>query len=162
MSWFGLIWALLSLFQLMHHWQKSYLDWTLFWRSIPLPPLPAGCSSPSTQGGLFFSWLVFWASTQFEFTYIKWNNRQMGFANMRNENIVKSSNHRLNCKIENLHTDVAYWCIIATTTKWDHVSLFLESKKKFLIRLHSSTFVCDSSTLVYTRLHLSSDTSVFL
>ena len=86
----------------------------------------------------------------------------MGFANMRSENIVKSNNHRLNYKIENLHTDVAYWCIIATTAKWDHVSLFLESKKKFLIRLHSSTFVCDSSTLVYIRLHLSSDTSVFL
>ena len=68
--------------------------------------------------------------------------------------------------MENLHTDVAYCCIIATTTKRDHVSLFLVSKKNFLIRLHSSTFVytrlvtrlhlstfvCDSSTLLYTRL----------
>ena len=48
-----------------------------------------------------------------------------------------------------------YCCIIATTTKWDHVSLFLESKKNFwfvYICLHSSS---DSSTLVYIRLHSS-------
>ena len=31
-----------------------------------------------------------------------------------------------NYKIENLHTDVACCCIIATTTKWDQVPLFLE------------------------------------
>ena len=37
----------------------------------------------------------------------------------------------------------------ATTAKWAHVSLSLESKKNSLIRLHSST---DLSTLVYTRL----------
>ena len=60
---------------------------------------------------------------------------------------------------------MAYYCKIAAATKWHHVSLFLESKKKNLIRLHSpkivythlvtrlrlSTFVCDSSTFVYTR-----------
>ena len=54
---------------------------------------------------------------------------------------------------ENLHTDVACCCIIATTIKWDHVSLF---------RLQSSTFVYSRlvirlhlSTLVYIRLHAS-------
>ena len=78
----------------------------------------------------------------------------MGFANVRSENTVRSSNHRLNYKIENLHTDVAYCCIIATTTKLDHVSLFLESKKTFLIRLHSSTIVY---TRLVTHLHSSSD-----
>ena len=61
----------------------------------------------------------------------------MGFANVRNEN---------------LHTDLAYCCIIATTRKWDHVSFFVESKKKLLIRLLWSTFV---NTRVVTRLHSS-------
>ena len=44
-----------------------------------------------------------------------------------------------------------------------------KQRKIFLIRLHSSTFVCTclvtrlhSSTFVYTRLHSSSDLSVFL
>ena len=64
----------------------------------------------------------------------------MGFANVRREN---------------LHTDVGYCCIIATTRKWGHVSLFVESKYNVLIRLHSSTFV-------YTRLHSFSDSFVFL
>ena len=41
-----------------------------------------------------FSWLLFWASLQFKFTYIKWNNRQMGFANVRSENIVRNNNYR--------------------------------------------------------------------
>ena len=51
---------------------------------------------------------------------------------------------------------MAYCCTI-TTTKWNHVSLFLESKKKkSLIRLHSSAFI--NSRLV-TRLH-SSETSL--
>ena len=51
--------------------------------------------------------------------------------NVRSENTVRSSNHKLNYKIENLHADAAYCCIIATTTKLDHVSLSLESKKTF-------------------------------
>ena len=42
----------------------------------------------------FFPWLLFWALIQFEFTYIKWNNRQMGFVKARSENIVRSNNHR--------------------------------------------------------------------
>ena len=53
-----------------------------------------------------------------------------------------------------------YCCIIATATKWEHVSLFLESKKSFLIRLDSSIFVytrlvtrLHSSTRLVTRLH---------
>ena len=57
---------------------------------------------------------------------------------------------------------MAYCCTI-TTTKWNHVSLFLESKKKkfdsptlFCIYLHSSAFI--NSRLV-TRLH-SSETSL--
>ena len=58
----------------------------------------------------------------------------------------------INYKIGNMHTDVAYCCIIVTTTKWGHVSLFLESKKKFMILLHSSS---DSSALAF-------DSSVFL
>ena len=112
-------------------------------------------------GTSLFLWLVFWASIRFEFTYVKWNNREMGFANVRSGNIVRSSNHRWNYKIKNSDTDVAYCCISATTTKWDQVSLFLESNKKFLIHLHSSTFVCTrlltrlhSSTFVYIRLWL--------
>ena len=60
--------------------------------------------------------------------WVKWRNRKMGFANVRTENTVMSNNNRRNYKIENLHTVVAYCCIIATTRKWDHVSLFLESK----------------------------------
>ena len=60
--------------------------------------------------------------------WVKWRNRQMGFANVRSENTVMSNNNRWNYKIENLHTVVAYCCIIATTRKWDHVSLFLESR----------------------------------
>ena len=50
---------------------------------------------------------------------------------------------------------MAYCCIIAITRKWDHVSLSLESKQNFLIRLHPSGFV-------YTRLltHLHSSTFV--
>ena len=58
-----------------------------------------------------------------------------------------------------MHTDVAYRCTIATATKWSHVSLFLESKKKFMIRLHSSTFVY---TRLVTRLHSSSDSSTLV
>ena len=49
---------------------------------------------------------------------------------------------------------MAYYCIVATKIKWNHVSLFLELKKLFSIYLHSSTFV-------YIRLYLSSDSSVF-
>ena len=52
----------------------------------------------------------------------------MGFANGSIENTVMSINNRWNYKIENLYTDVVYCCIIATTRKWSHVSLFLESK----------------------------------
>ena len=48
-------------------------------------------------------------------------------------------------------------------TKWDHVSLFLESKKLFLIRLHLPTLV---QWLVYTRLvtrlHSPSDSSTLV
>ena len=72
----------------------------------------------------------------------------MGFANVRSENTVMSNNNRKNYKIENLHTDVAYCCIIARTRKWDHMSLFLESTLVHIC-LHSSS---DSSTLVYIRL----------
>ena len=88
----------------------------------------------------------------------------MGFANVRS---ARSYNNRQNYKFEKLHTDMAYCCINTTTTKCDHVSLFVGSKKVFLIRLHSSTFVytrlhsptfvCDSSIFVQTRLHLSSE-----
>ena len=52
----------------------------------------------------------------------------MGFANARRENTVMSNSNRLNYKIENVHTDVACCCKIATTTKLDSESLFLESK----------------------------------
>ena len=165
------------------------------------------CTPPATQGASHFPWLAFWASIQFELTYVpskhlfwwtltedvfktssrrlqcniflssktswrrlediiarrlantswrhlgrrkalrwrrlevlktswktrnvcwvKWRNRKMGFANVRTENTAMSNNNRWNYKIENLHTVVAYCCIIATTRKWDHVSLFLESK----------------------------------
>ena len=60
-------------------------------------------------------------------------------------------------KIENSHTDVAYCCIIATTRKWDYVSLFLESKKKKKFDSSALVYIClhsitESSTLVYTRL----------
>ena len=65
----------------------------------------------------------------------------MGFANVRRKNFLRSNNHRQNYKIENLHTDVAYCYLIATRTKRGHVSLFLESKKKILSRLHLSTFL---------------------
>ena len=65
-----------------------------------------------------------------------------------------------------MHIDLAYWCIIATTTKWDNMQLFLKSKKNFFIRLHSSIFVYTclvtrlnssrySSTLDYIHLHSS-------
>ena len=42
--------------------------------------------------------------------------------------------------------------MIETTTKWDHVPIFLKIKKNILIRLHSSTFVY---TRLGTRLHSS-------
>ena len=104
------------------------------------------------------------APFQFEFTYIKWSNSWVllmwGVRTLWGAMITDK-----NYKIENLHTDVAYWCLIATA-KWDHVSLFLESKKNFF---DSSTlvYIClnsssDSSTLVYTRLHLSSESSALI
>ena len=108
------------------------------------------------------------APIQFDFTYIKWSNSWVllmwGVRTLWGA-IITDKNY----KIENLHTDVAYWCLIATA-KWDHVSLFLESMKIFL---DSSTlvYICrnsssDSSTLVYTRLvtrlHLSSESSALV
>ena len=78
---------------------------------------------------------------------------------------------------ENLHAYVAYFCIITTiTTSSNHVSLFLELKKNILIclhlssfayahlvnLLHSTSFVYDSSSFIYTRLHSSSDLYLFL
>ena len=47
---------------------------------------------------------------------------------------------------------MAYCCIIATARKCGHCSLFLKSKKIFLIRLHSSASI---STPLVTRLHSS-------
>ena len=57
----------------------------------------------------------------------------MGFANVRSENIVRSNNHRKNYKIEKLHSYMAYYCIIATTTKWDHVQGCHSFLKKFFL-----------------------------
>ena len=77
------------------------------------------------------------------------------------------------------NSDEAYCCIIAIAKNQDHVSVYIcpslicpHSSKfvytRLVTRLHSSTFVYDSSTfvyirlsLVYTRVHSSSDTSVF-
>ena len=67
----------------------------------------------------------------------------MGFANVRSEDIVRSNNYRQNYKPENLHTDVAYSCIITTFSGI--------KEKKF-----------DSSTLVYICLHSSSDSSTLV
>ena len=61
-----------------------------------------------------------------------------------------------------MHTFVVYCCILATTTKWDHVSLFqiFDPSTLVYICLQSSS---DSSTLVYIRLlHSSSDSSIFI
>lgn len=41
-----------------------------------------------------FPWLLFSASIQFGLSYIKSNNKQMDFANVRSENIVRRNNHR--------------------------------------------------------------------
>ena len=79
-------------------------------------------------------------------------------------------------RIRKTHTSMAYCCKIATAAKWHHASLFLGSDKNVLIRLQSptfvytrlvphlrsSTFVCELSTFVYTRLHSSSELPVFL
>ena len=45
----------------------------------------------------------------------------MGLGKVRSENTVMNNN-RKNYRIENLHTDVAYCCIIAAKRKWDHMS----------------------------------------
>ena len=120
----------------MHHWSKSYFDWTPFGICIPLWRRTAP-----------FKWLHIWA------TYIKWNNRKMGFANM-GVRTLWGAMHKQRL------------CIISAIKKWDHLSPFLQSNKNILIRLHSSalvctrlvtrlhspTFVCDSSSFVYNSL----------
>ena len=73
-----------------------------------------------------------------------------------------------------MHTYVAYCCIFAITTKWDHVSLcqiFNLSTLSYICYTHLVTrphsYIClhlfsDSCTLVYISLHLSSDSSTFV
>ena len=99
-----------------------------------------------------FPWLVFWASLQFEFTYVKWNNRQMDFANVSSRNIVRSRlqnwkfAYRCGLLLHNCNNKKMGLCITFSRIK---------KKKKFdssalvYICLHSIT---ESSTLVYTRL----------
>lgn len=45
-------------------------------------------------GVSLFPWLLFSASVQFGLSYIKSNNKEMDFTNVRSENIVKRNNHR--------------------------------------------------------------------
>ena len=103
-------------------------------------------------GASFFSWLLFWASVHFEFTYIKRNNRQMGFTNVRNENAEQESQLR-NWKF-------AYLCDLllhnySNNKMGPRVTFSGIKEKRFdssalvFICLHSSS---DSSTLIYTRL----------
>ena len=73
-----------------------------------------------------------------------------------------------------MHTYVAYCCIFAITTKWDHVSLcqiFNLSTLSYICYTHLVTrphsYIClhlfsDLCTLVYISLHLSSDSSTFV
>ena len=169
MSSFGFIWAHLTSFHLMHYWQKCHLDWTAFGRRILLWKegglfnkswgfLGEVGLLPPRRGTTLFSWLVLSASTQFVFTHIKWNNRQMGFTNVRSDNILRSNNHRYSYKIENLHEP----CVTFSGIKGKNY----DSSTLVYICVYLSS---DSSTLLYIRLwfvyislHSSSDASVFL
>ena len=89
---------------------------------------------------------------------MKWNNWEMGFANGRSDNILRSSNHRYNYKIENLYVR----CITFSGIEENNY----DSSTLVYICLHLSS---DFTTLVYIRLwlvyislHSSSDSSVFL
>ena len=80
----------------------------------------------------------------------------MGFVNAGSENTLMSNNNRWNYKIENVHTDTACRCIIATTNgAMYHYGI----KKTILILLHSSTFVY---TRQVTHQHSSSDLSTLV
>ena len=120
---------------------------------IRLPPTSRGTS-------LFLTGL--WASIQFEFTYIQWNNRQMGFASVRSVNIViKLQNWKLTYRCGLLLHNCNNIKILPCATysgnkeKLFHQSTFVYTR--LVIRLHSSsddssTFVCIRLWLVYTRL----------
>ena len=99
--------------------------------------------SPPRRRASIFSWLVLWASIQFEFTHINWNNWQMGFANVKSDNILRSNNHRYNYKIENFYEP----CVTFSGIKENNY----DSSTFVNISLHLSS---DSTTLVYICLWL--------
>ena len=190
---FELIWVHLSSFKLiLAHASlvKFYLAWTTFGRSIPLwregerelrfinlkALLGSWVSTPTQEGRPFFlDWSFepqFNSSSHTLSEAIgKWVLQMWGVRTLWGATIADKIT-KLKIHIPN----VAYCFSITITKKWDHVSLFLESKNNFLIRLHSSTFVytrlvtrLHSSTFVYIclwlvfiRLHSSSHSSVFL
>ena len=83
----------------MHHWQNFIsiedLNKERELRLINLKALRGELGfHPHAGEASLFLWLVFWASIKFKFTYVKWNNRQMDFSDVRSGNIVRSSNHR--------------------------------------------------------------------
>ena len=59
------------------------------WDQLDFQPQEEGVG-----GFLPFFLMVFWTSIQFEFTHVKWDNGQMGFANVRSQNILRGNNHR--------------------------------------------------------------------
>ena len=114
---------------------------------------------PPCRGNSHFSWLVFWASIQLEFTYIKWRNKQNGCANVRSENTVMSNDNRWNNKIglllHNCNNNKMGPCITFSGIK---VSI-IDSYTLVYICLHSSS---DPSTLVHTHLVTCPYSSIFV
>ena len=126
----------------MHHWQKSYLDWTAFGRRIPLwgggPPF-----NKSLRGSLGF---VGWVGLQPP-AYLcglllhNCNNRKMGPC--ANFSGIKEKYFDLSTFLyTHLVTRPVYTCLHSSSD--------------------SSTFVYICLWLIYIRLHSSSDSSVFL
>ena len=81
--------ALLSLFRLISaHFSSCITGKNLFYIE------PHSEDAYLYAGGLPFFLSGLWASIQFEFTYITWTNKQMGFANVNGESTMMSNNNR--------------------------------------------------------------------
>ena len=131
------------------------------WAPPPPSPPPHWRRLP-----FFLDW-----SFEYQFNSSSHTLSEMGFANVRSKNILRSNNHRWNYKVLNLHTgDSGTMCHFFWKRKffWKRICLHSSSDSSALVctllvtRLHSSTFVYICLWLVYIPLPSTSDSSVFL
>ena len=146
----------------MHHWQNftyiepysadAYLYGERELRLINLKALRGSWASTPTQGGLPFQHQFNSSSLPLIETIGKWVLLMWRMGTLWGA-VITNKTTKLKIRIPiSLCMQFTWLWLHATTTKYDHLSLRLESNKSFLIRLHSSS---DTSTLVHIRLHLS-------